>query len=395
MKGDKFMKKRVVLAAVICALGVISAGCGSAADTMQEEAASLQTASSEETSAENYIEVVDQNNMTAKVPKDASRVVLTALPLPSIYAITGAPIENLVGMHPGSASAIENSVMKSMYPDLVNVPSNFIDGLDINIEELLKLDPDVVMYWAEYTNQYDIMTEAGIPAVGVKTQAGGDALKTMESWLEIMGTMFGTDSDNGNAAKVLEYGTQVQSEIAEVVNQIPEEDKPKVLYLYGHSADEISVSGNDFYGGFWIESAGGSNAADEISGHAIVNMEQVYQWNPDIILITTFTETMPEDLYNNTIEGQDWSQVAAVQNGKVFKEPLGTYRWFPPSGDAPLMAKWMAQTLHPDLFTYDMVEEIKSYYEEFYQYTLTQEQAEGILAANPEAAKGASFGSSR
>ena len=141
----------------------------------------------------------------------------------------------------------------------------------------MKLDPDVVMYWAEYTNQYDVMTEAGITAVGVKTQAGGDALKTMESWLEIMGTMFGTDSDNGNAAKVLDYGKKVQDEIAEVVKTIPEEEKPKVLYLYNHSADEISVSGNGFYGGFWIESAGGVNAAAEIQGHSIVNMEQIYE----------------------------------------------------------------------------------------------------------------------
>ena len=389
------MKKKILMLLTICALGLSCVGCGTsdASETESKETTSQLSQETEE--KDDFIEVVDQNNMTAKVPKDASRVILTALPLPSIYAITGAPIENLVGMHPGSASAIENSVMKSMYPDLVNVPSNFIDGLDINIEEMMKLDPDVVMYWAEYTNQYDVMTEAGIPAVGVKTQAGGDALKTMESWLEIMGTMFGTDSDNGNAAKVLDYGKKVQDEIAEVVKTIPEEEKPKVLYLYNHSADEISVSGNGFYGGFWIESAGGVNAAAEIQGHSIVNMEQIYEWNPDIILITTFTETMPEDLLNNTIEGQDWSQVAAVKNGKVYKEPLGTYRWFPPSGDAPLMAKWMAQTLHPDLFTYDMTQEIISYYDEFYQYSLTPEQAEGILKANHEAAKGASFGGSR
>ena len=389
------MKKKILMLLTICTLGLSCAGC-SISDTSETESLETTSQSSQETGEkDDYIEVVDQNNMTAKVPKDVSRVILTALPLPSIYAITGAPIENLVGMHPGSASAIENSVMKSMYPDLVNVPSNFIDGLDINIEEMMKLDPDVVMYWAEYTNQYDVMTEAGITAVGVKTQAGGDALKTMESWLEIMGTMFGTDSDNGNAAKVLDYGKKVQDEIAEVVKTIPEEEKPKVLYLYNHSADEISVSGNGFYGGFWIESAGGVNAAAEIQGHSIVNMEQIYEWNPDIILITTFTETMPEDLLNNTIEGQDWSEVAAVKNGKVYKEPLGTYRWFPPSGDAPLMAKWMAQTLHPDLFTYDMTQEIISYYDEFYQYSLTLEQAGGILKANPEAAKGASFGGSK
>ena len=124
-------------------------------------------------------------------------------------------------------------------------------------------------------------------------------------------------------------------------------------------------------------------------------MEQIYEWNPDIILITTFTETMPDDLYNNTIEGQDWSNVAAVQNGQVLQgaargSPLGPALWRRAingqmDGANPASASGL---------TYDMVGEIKAYYQEFYDYTLTQEQAEGILQANPEAAKGASFGGS-
>ncbi|MCQ4725662.1 hypothetical protein NE664_03170 [Anaerotignum faecicola] len=84
-------------------------------------------------------------------------------------------------MYLGSVTAIENSVMKSMYPELINVPTDFVDKMDINIEVILKLDPDVVIYLADYKNQYDVMTEAGITAVGVTTQAKGNALKTIES----------------------------------------------------------------------------------------------------------------------------------------------------------------------------------------------------------------------
>ena len=56
------------------------------------------------------------------------------------------------------------------------------------------------------------------------------------------------------------------------------------------------------------------------------------------------------------------------------------------------MLKWMAQTIHPEIFTYDMKEEIKAYYQEFYRYALEDEQIEGILNADPKAAKGANFG---
>ncbi|MDR3247673.1 MAG: ABC transporter substrate-binding protein [Treponema sp.] len=359
----------------------MTAGCSAKADKSQSQ----ETAG---TAGGEFISIIDQNNMEALVPKGLSRIVMTALPLPSVYALTGAPIEYIVGMHPGSSSAIENSVMAAMYPNLLGIPSNFIEGQDINVEELLKLSPDAVLYWAEYTNQYNVMHAAGIPVVGVKTQGEGDAITTLESWLRIMAAMV---SSQGNADKVLQYGREIQQEIREKTGSLPDSQKPRTLMLYGHSAEQISAGSTGEYGGFWVESTGGINVAREIRGNPQVNMEQVYAWDPDIIIITTFSQTMPEDLYSNTIPGQDWSHVKAVANKKVFKEPLGVYRWYPPSGDAPLMVKWMAQVQHPDLFTYDMREEVKNYYKEFYDYTLTDGQVEGILSSNPESARGADW----
>ena len=397
------MKKKL-LTALLCMTMFGVTACGnkdSQADaTTEKESVAAEATEEAEVStvekdvvadAEEIISVVDQNGMTAEITANPERLVTTALPLPSIYALTGAPIEYLIGVHPGSTSAIENSVMAAMYPELEGIADNFIEGTDVNVEELLKLEPDVVLYWAEYLEQYEAMNNAGIDAVGVKTQGDGDVLTTLESWLDIMGQIFGT---TGNVDSVIEYGRKVETEIAETTAQMTEEDKPKVLYLYNHSTEDISVSGSKFYGDYWISAGGGINVAAELTGPTSVNMEQIYEWNPDIIIITTFTETMPDDLYNNTIDGQDWSPISAVANGKVYKEPLGVYRWFPPSGDAPLMLKWMAQTLHPETFTYDMKEEIRAYYEQFYGYSLEDDQIEGILSANPEAAKGANFGGS-
>lgn len=384
------MKKKKLFAVLACVamLGTMTA-CGTQKAENTEHPVQTESEKEAGDTSEGNITVVDQNGMEASIPENPERLVTTALPLPSIYALLGEPIEYLVGVHPGSTSAIENSVMAAMYPELVGIADNFIEGTDVNVEELLKLEPDVVLYWAEYLEQYEAMKNAGINAVGVKTQEKGDVLATLESWLEIMGEIFGNTE---NVDGVIEYGRQVEAEIKEKTAEIAEEDKPKVLYLYNHSADDISVSGADFYGHYWIEAGGGTNVAASLTGPTSVNMEQIYEWNPDVIIITTFTETMPEDLYNNTIDGQDWSHIDAVKNGKVYKEPLGVYRWFPPSGDAPLMLKWMAQTLNPELFTYDMKEEIKAYYERFYSYSLEDEQVEGILSANPEAAKGANFG---
>ena len=103
-------------------------------------------------------------------------------------------------------------------------------------------------------------------------------------------------------------------------------------------------------------------------------MEQVYEWNPDKIFITNFSSYLPEDLYDNTIEGHDWSQVKAVQEGEVYKFPLGMYRWFPPSSDTPLSLLWLAQQIQPDLFNdIDLDNEVKEYYQTFYNMTLNAE----------------------
>ena len=394
------IRRKLTILAAFAGILVFATACGNqkgtgvtngenVGGTVNNEAENKVDGNSTTKTEEGTITITDQNGMEVVIPENPSRLVTTALPLPSIYALTGAPIENLVGVHPGSTSAIENSVMAAMYPQLSGIADNFINGTDVNVEELLKLEPDVVLYWAEYLEQYEAMTNAGITAVGVKPQDNGNVLSTLESWLSIMGEIFGT---TGKVDKVIEYGRKLETEIAEKTAQIPEEDRQKVLYLYNHSEDDISVSGNGFYGQYWIDAAGGINVAADLNGATSVNMEQIYEWNPDLIIITTFTETMPEDLYNNTIDGQDWSHIDAVKNGKVYKEPLGVYRWFPPSGDAPLMLMWMANTLYPEVFDYDMEDEIEEYYERFYNYDLEEKQIEGILSANPEADKGANFG---
>jgi len=378
------MKKKVI---VSVAASLFLTGCGGAAtnDTAVSETTEASAEVEETSEAANV--VTDMNGREVTVSDDIDSVVLTALPLPSIYAITGAPIENLTGIHPGSTSAIENSIMGSMYPELVGIKDDFIDGMDINVEELLSINPDLVVYWGEYEDQYNTFTSVNIPAIGVQGVSDGNVLETLRTWLDIMGQAFGT---SGNVDKVFEYADQAQEEINSKISDLTDEEKPKVLYLYNHSKEEISASGSNFYGGYWIEAAGGINVAADIEQFGDVNMEQIYEWDPDIIILTTFTETMPDDLYNNTIEGQDWSNVSAVKNGKVYKEPLGIYRWYVPTGDTPLMYKWMANTLHPELFDYDMITEIQEYYKEFYDYDVTEEQAQGILDASPEAAKGAS-----
>ncbi len=384
------MKYKVVCLCAGLALAGLTA-CSAPAPESSEDQPKAETAtaqSQEASSANETISFTDQAGNTVELDKTPERFVTTALPLPSVYAITGSPTDRLVGMHPGSLSAIESGVMGAMYPELTKIPTNFIDGENINIEELLKLKPEAVMYWADYTQQYEMMNHAGIKTIGVTTQGKGDALYTLQTWLEIMGKMFGT---SGDTDKVINYGKEVSAEIQKKLESVPDDKKVKTLIIFNHNGKDMTTSGGTHYGQVWIESTGGINVARDIEGTPAISMEQVYEWNPDVIIVSSFTKYTAEDILENKIEGQDWSNVAAVKNKRVYKEPVGIYRWYPPSGDAPLMTQWMAQKQYPELFDYDMKQKVIEYYKQFYNYDLSDAQAEGILNSNPDAAKGADW----
>ena len=106
-------------------------------------------------------------------------------------------------------------------------------------------------------------------------------------------------------------------------------------------------------------------------------------------MITNFTEVMPEDLYNNAVGNDDWSNVSAVQNGQVYKMPLGLYRTYTPGADTPVTLQWFAKTMYPELFENVNIEEVTSdYFEEYYGVELTDEQIASIYNPVRESAGG-------
>ena len=169
-----------------------------------------------------------------------------------------------------------------------------------------------------------------------------------------------------------------------------EDKKKKGLMIFTYADKGIVVSGKGFFGNHWLKATGAVDVAEnDINIRGAVNMEQIYKWNPEIIYITNFTDVQPEDLYDNKIDGQDWSKVKAVQDKQVYKIPLGIYRWFPPCGDSPLMLKWLAQKNYPEIFNdFKIEDEIKKYYREFYDYKLTDDEVNKILNPSRAAAEG-------
>lgn len=327
--------------------------------------------------------ITDHTGREVEIPAEINRVVIgSMIPLPSVYCLFAGSSEKIVGMYPSSMAAAKNSYLAKAYPEITKAETGFVQGGVINIEELLKLEPDVVLYPSANEEERMIYEKAGIPAVGFAVNLSGfNTIETYADWIDLLGKVFG---DTGRAEKIIEEGRQVHQKIFEKTKDLSDSEKPNVLIIMNYDDVNLTVAGSNFFSEYWIPTAGGKNTAAELKGQAKVNMEQIYKWNPDIILISNFSPRMPQDLLNNQIEGTDWSVVKAVQDGKVYKFPLGMYRWFPPSSDSPLSLMWIARTIQPDLFAdLDLDSKITEYYKKYYNEELTSEDLNAIY--NPAA----------
>ena len=372
------------LAAVALGMAMVlgAAGCGNSAAEDAEQ--NTETAESAESAGTRT--VVDDTGVEVEIPEKLDRIVISSiLPLPSVYCFFRGSSEGLVGIHPSSMAAAENSYLTTVYPEITELDTSFVENGEINIEQLMKLEPDVVFYSATNTDEREMYDNAGIKAIGFSTTLSDyNCIETFANGVDLLGQIFG---DSDRAQEVIEYGRSVEAQVLEKTATLSDEEKPKVLVLFNYGDGTITTSGSNFFGEYWIEAAGGINVAAELNGQPEINMEQIYAWNPDMIFITNFSSVLPEDLYNNTIEGDDWSNVKAVQEGQVYKFPLGMYRWFPPSSDTPLALMWLAKTIQPELFAdIDIDQEIKDYYVKYYNVELTDDDLQVIYNPAREAA---------
>jgi len=358
----KNMKKFVFSFLMVLAVGMMTA-CGSG----EGESSTKDTS---KTADSKKIVIEDQLGKTIELDGVPKRVCTTIMPFPYIYYAVVGNSDNLIGCNPSSIVAYEDSVLEYMYPELADANTDFVDtDFVVNVEEILKLEPDVVFQWNYMDEEIEKMEAAGITVVALEY---GD-LEDLETWIRIIGTMFDKEE---RAEELIAYFHESVAEVSDKIATLSEEELTNILIM----SDDLKVTGTGF-SKYWIENSGAVNPAGDLSGEQLnVNMEQIYEWNPEIVYIGNFTDLQPSDLVDNKLDGQDWSVVDAVKNKQVYKIPIGGYRWDPPGVETPLMIKWLAKIQHPQLFEdMDMRTEVAEFYQEVYDFELTDEMLDEIL----------------
>lgn len=255
---------------------------------------------------------------------------------------------------------------QKVYPGIVDVPV-----ATENVEELLTLSPDLIITPQQKTAE--TLRGAGLPAICLMFSD----YDTMKQAFTILGEAFGGEY----IEKAAKWSDLVDHNIARVqaaVGGIPEDEKPVVYYIQGQSNQGLyaTFSANSIMED-WTEVSGGIFASTllNLSG-TTASAEDVLALNPDVVIIGG---PYQHELYEELMAAEEWKEINAVKNGRVYTNPNGLFPWERFGMESALQILFAASVIHPDIFEVDMVSEVQDFYREFVGIELTNEEAQNMI----------------
>lgn len=317
------------------------------------------------------ITVVDQLGRTVEVKKNPQRII--DIQHHSMVMMLELGLEDrMIGVMNGYVKSL-GDYMDKYYPELEELPAPG-DLKELNIEEIVALEPDLVIFAHQLPEEYVTQLEdAGVPAIGLSmyvadaeqaskldpTLVDADAAyeEGMLEAIEMLGDICEVPE---KADSLINFIKDCRALVAERVEDIPEEEKPVV---YGASSNVLSTMGAGKYVDVMINRAGGRNAAGALDGIVEVTMEQISLWNPDVVIISSRYPEAKETIENDPV----WDELNAKKNDKILLTPEYVKPHGHPAPEAMSIGElWLAATLYPERFEdVDVSEYVAQFYEEF------------------------------
>lgn len=357
---------------VIMIISVVSTSCGKQNITSADNGSNSSQNSSSTPSTRT---VVDGTGKSVTIPYKVDKIAAGGALNQVVLLVGGA--DKLVA----TAEYVQKGFFPKVYPRIKEIPAAYTGsgGGTLNVETILQAGPQVVFGGTTGLSDQEKLKESKIAFLGLKLETPEDIKNTVS----LVGKVLGKESEE-KAKKFNEY---YDKNIKYVKDKTKTADKVKVFVATGSPKGSITtIAGNDINSSY-IEAAGGLNivaekfpSAPANSSSISVDFEFLYKNQPDVI--TVRSRDMYDYIMNNTA-GNQWQQLNAVKNKKVYLEAKGVYLWSVRSAEGALQPLWLAKNLHPDLFKdLDIKSKTKEYYKTFYNYNLSEDDLENIL--NPK-----------
>lgn len=321
------------------------------------------------------INITDQRGKTVTFSQPVTRVVTIPMPAASLLVAVDRTAEHLAAMHNVSWVAMRDGIMGTMFPKALSLPHEIAtQDFTANVESVRALNPDVVIQWSD-EQLIEPLEKAGLQVIGLKNNGRQE---DVDAWVAMFAAML------GKPERATEIKARSDQELAAVKAQAAGRgaEGPSILY-FNRFTDGLKVAAANSYNDFYIKLVGGTNPAtgkDPLPGSGMVGLdvEQVLSWDPEIILLGNFDPAVPQDIYSDPV----WRNVSAVRSRRVYKVPLGGYRWDPPGQESPLMWHWLADIAFPQQQS-PLRGKAAEYFRFLYNHELTAAELDKILWTAP------------
>lgn len=349
--------QKFICAALLVFLLVIS-GCGAS----NEEPVSAGNAD------EKTITITDCIGRKVQVPDRVERIAC-------LYAFSGHTV-TMLGKGEKIVAAVEglkrDALMTELCPAIESAAIPSTSG-SINVEELLRVQPDVAFIQRETGQnaaEMEKLDKTGIPFLVVDF----NSMEEQKYAVKMIGAAIGAED---KAEAYIRFYDKCLEKIAAKVKDLPLEKKVRIYHSVNEAVrtDSIGTLPAD-----WTEAAGVINVSvnEDLkfsNNKYFANIEQILLWDPDAILVNE------QGVADYILTEKQWAPLKAVQNKRVYQMPNGISRWgHPGSLETPLAVLWTCKTLYPELCQdIDMMQETKSFYQEFFNLDLSDEMAAKVL----------------
>jgi len=304
-------------------------------------------------------QVTDMMGHTVTVPRRVVRIATLSATATQLVFAVGAQDQLVVASF---GSAVKGKAMGAIYPRMNQVPEAGNQNA-ANIETLLAARPDIVL--AEEGPALDQMKAVGLPAYAFSAEQPGQLTDAIRR----IGVLTGHTAE---AAASLDLLTAKMKEVADAVGAV---EPARRLRVYVAGTGIFKTFAGDFFQTFMVRNAGGVSVSEQLTGGKVdVSPEQVLIWNPDVIILTSYTQ----DTVSDVLANPKLQNVAAVRDHRVYVMPRYVVSWDMPVPESFLGTMWLADKLYPDQVRFDMSAEIAQFYRQFYRFTVPAADLAGL-----------------
>ncbi|GEN46120.1 ABC transporter substrate-binding protein [Alkalibacillus haloalkaliphilus] len=192
------------------------------------------------------------------------------------------------------------------YPEEVFEVEETVGDMNLNIEKIVELEPDVVIADLNNADDLEAMRSAGLNVVTL----GSQSLEGVYEDIELVGQATGQTEQAEQIVNEMEMKVE---EVTQAVNEVPEEERKSVWMEVG---PELYSGGEGSFLHELITLAGGENIIADQEGWPQVSEEVVIERNPDVIITTYGYYT--DDVAESVLQRSGWDSITAVENEEVY-----------------------------------------------------------------------------